>query len=169
MVGLALQLRIRSRSPDGEAAPALEICIEELLAALKELWEFARGIRPAVLTDHGLRAALDALVPLARRCRWTSPRACRRGWRPRRRGAVYFVVSEALENTAKYGRTTSVLLNARVADGRAEVTVSDDGVGGAFDGHITLDSPPGPGTTVREPGSIERSKAVCARVRQLGA
>ena len=105
----------RSRSASRNCSPAL-----------KELRELARGIHPAVLTDHGLRAALEALAARSP-ARWTSPRACRRGWRL----ALYFVVSEALANTASYARATSARLNARVADGRAEVTVSDDGAGGA--------------------------------------
>jgi signal transduction histidine kinase len=164
LVGLALRLRIVARSLDGDAAPALEDCIEELLAALKELRELARGIHPAVLTDHGLRAALEALA-----ARSTLPvefsASLPERLPPAQEVALYFVVSEALANVEKYARATSVRLDARVSGGRAEVTVSDDGVGGAvgraggglrglldrvdaLDGHITLESPPGHGTTV---------------------
>jgi signal transduction histidine kinase len=164
LVGLALQLRILSKSVDGETAPALDSCIDELLAALKELRELARGIHPAVLTDHGLGAALEALA-----ARSTLPvhfsASLPERLPPALEVALYFVVSEALANVAKYAKATSVRLDARVADGRAEVTVSDDGVGGALgrtggglrglldrvdalDGHITVDSPPGHGTTV---------------------
>ena len=43
----------------------------ELSGALEELRELARGIHPAVLADHGLRARPAGARPRARRCAWT--------------------------------------------------------------------------------------------------
>ena len=42
--------------------PMLAEAIDELDTSLSELRELARGIHPAVLTDHGLEPALQALA-----------------------------------------------------------------------------------------------------------
>src|SRR3954469_16778160 len=68
LVGLALDLQLaRETAADDPAAAAdmLGQAIEDLRGAIDELRELARGIHPAVLTTHGLAAALPAL---ARRC-----------------------------------------------------------------------------------------------------
>jgi len=43
----------------------LDAARDELTRALEELRELARGIHPAVLTDRGLEAALEALAERA--------------------------------------------------------------------------------------------------------
>ena len=80
--------------------------------------------------------------------------------------AIYFVVSEALTNVAKYARASSATVTVRRAADTVVVEVSDDGVGGAeiasgsglrglsdrvgaLDGRLELDSQPGEGTQVR--------------------
>jgi signal transduction histidine kinase len=63
---MTLQLAERrlERSPE-EARDALVRVNAELSEALKELRELARGLCPAVLSDHGLQAALGALAARA--------------------------------------------------------------------------------------------------------
>jgi signal transduction histidine kinase len=80
--------------------------------------------------------------------------------------AAYFVVSEALTNVTKYAQASAVTVTVREADRVLRIEIADDGVGGAdpsrgsglsgladrvaaLDGTITVDSPPGAGTTVR--------------------
>jgi signal transduction histidine kinase len=75
------------------------------------------------------------------------------------------VVAEALTNVAKYADATAARVEVARRDGRAVVTVSDDGVGGAdpgrgsglrglrdrveaLDGTLRVSSPPGGGTEV---------------------
>ena len=55
------------RDPDG-AEVQLRAALEELSMGLEELRELARGIHPAVLTERGLQAAVEAW-PRGRRCR----------------------------------------------------------------------------------------------------
>ena len=65
LVSLSLSLRLaESRFPDrpDEAARIVARARDELTHALEELRELARGIHPAILTDRGLAAAVDALV-----------------------------------------------------------------------------------------------------------
>jgi signal transduction histidine kinase len=169
LVALSLQLGLARRSLDGgdgrAAVTMLDAARDELARALEELRELARGIHPAVLTDRGLKAALEALAERA-------PLPVSLDQMPAERlpapveAAAYFVVAEALTNIAKYAGAS----NAEVRIGRngsyAVVEVSDDGVGGAdpavgtglrgladrlaaLDGRLDVHSPPGQGTTVR--------------------
>jgi signal transduction histidine kinase len=138
---------------------------EELAQALTELRELARGIHPAILTDRGLPAALDALAGRA-----PTPVdveiALDERLPPSIEAAAYYVVSEALANIAKYAQATAVTVSVGRRDGYALVEVADDGVGGAdpasgsglrgladrveaLDGRLEVVSPPGAGTRIR--------------------
>ena len=164
LVGLSLALRLAEdraeRDPQG-AAELLASARAELGEALDELRELARGIHPAVLSDHGLRAALPGL---AARCTVETDVEADVGRLPEAvEVAAYFVVSEALANVAKYAQATHADVTAAVRDGWLEVCVADDGVGGAdpqggsglqglldrvaaLGGDLTITSPPGAGT-----------------------
>jgi PAS domain S-box-containing protein len=167
LVSLSLSLRLAqnqlSRSP--EAAEAmLEASREELAQALEELRELARGIHPAVLTDRGLAAALEAL---AGRAPLPIDIECSNGdLPPPVEAAAYYVVSEALANVTKYAEASSVKVKVEQKNGQALVEVEDDGIGGAdpslgsglsgladrvasLRGKLSIDSPPGAGTRVR--------------------
>jgi signal transduction histidine kinase len=138
---------------------------DELGTALDELRELARGIHPAVLSDRGLQAAVEALAV-------RSPLPVRVVEVPGERlpeaveAAAYFVIAEALTNVAKYADANEATVAVRRTNGHAEVEVRDDGVGGAdpgrgsglhgladrvgaLDGSLSLDSPPGAGTILR--------------------
>ena len=167
LVALALKLRITRMKAESqpELSTLLDEASTELQASLDELRELARGIHPAVLTDRGLGAALEALasrapVPVTIACVPTD------GVPDAVATAIYFVVSEALTNVAKYARAKhATVVVRRVAD-NVVVEVSDDGVGGAdaargsglrglsdrvsaLDGRLELSSPAGEGTHLR--------------------
>jgi signal transduction histidine kinase len=167
LVSLALRLRmLRSElGGDADAAHELEMARNELDQALGELRELARGIHPSVLSDRGLRAALEGLASRAPLPVELS--AAPGGRLPERvEAAAYFVVAEALTNVTKYSLATHVSVNVTLDDGGVVVEVSDDGIGGAdpakgsglrglldrvsaLEGRFELDSRPGRGTTVR--------------------
>jgi signal transduction histidine kinase len=159
-LGLAEQ-RIHS-DPDG-AAELIARAREEAQLAVKELRELARGIHPAVLSDHGLGPALEALasrapVPVQISGVPAEPLA------PPVEAAAYFVTAEALTNVAKHARARGAWVVLSVENGSLRLQVRDDGVGGAnpagtglhglrdrvdaLDGQIAVDSPPGGGTAV---------------------
>ena len=83
LVSLAITLRLLDRLVDEDPAEAharLAAASEELSQALAELRELARGLHPAVLSDHGLRAAILGCCH-APPCPWrcsTRRRAARR-------------------------------------------------------------------------------------------
>jgi len=146
------------------ATQILREASNELAEALKELRELARGLHPAVLTDRGLEAALEALAE-----RSTVPVELRLELEGRLPAgvevAVFYVVSEALTNVAKYAGATAALVHVADAGDHVLVVVADDGVGGAdpddgtglrglvdrvaaLDGQLEVVSPVGGGTRV---------------------
>jgi signal transduction histidine kinase len=171
LVSLALDLRLlRARlKDDPDAAATVEELADKLAAALAELRELARGIHPAVLSDHGLATAIHVLVeraPLPVDCSIefdaSLPRTAE--------AAAYFVVAEGLTNVVKYANATRASVRVRRRGDALEVVVADDGVGGAqmdagsglrglsdriaaLEGELELDSPLGEGTrlTARMP------------------
>jgi PAS domain S-box-containing protein len=132
LVSLSLDLRMaRSTVAEGsETARLLEGASRELMAALEELRELARGIHPAVLTDQGLRAAIQNLTGRA-----TVPVSAVveiEGNLPAQvEAAVYYVIAEALTNVTKYATATAADVAVSSDAGGVRVAVADDGVGGA--------------------------------------
>jgi signal transduction histidine kinase len=164
-VSVALGLAKSQLRTDPQAAEAmLNGAREELGRALAELRELARGIHPAVLTDHGLRVALEAM---AERAALPVQLAVPPGRMAEPvEAAAYYVVCEAVANTTKYAHAQLVTVSVSQQDGHVVVIISDDGVGGAdpyagsglrgladrveaLDGRLSVSSPPGGGTTIR--------------------
>ena len=167
LVSLALQLRAGEAAVPAEhpeVRAQLADAARELTTALDELRELSRGIHPAILTEGGLGPALKAL---ARRSTVPAEVAVAVAVRPPEPVEVcaYYVVSEALANTAKHAGASTVWIDARVSDGHLRLSVRDDGRGGAaadrgsgltgladrveaLNGTISVSSPVGVGTTV---------------------
>ena len=167
MVAVAVTLGLAEARFASDPKSAIELISqarEEAQAAVKELRELARGIHPAVLSDHGLGPALEALASRA-------PVPVDVSGVPDGQldheveACAYYVTAEALTNVAKYARASSASVELSLEDDRLRVRVSDDGVGGAdpatgtglrglrdrvdaLDGDLEVDSPPGGGTTV---------------------
>jgi signal transduction histidine kinase len=167
LVSVALELSMVRAKLDKDPPAARELLAaaqDDLARGLDELRELARGIHPVVLTEQGLGPALDALLVRA-------PVAVEIAELPEERlaapveAAAYYVVAEAITNVAKYARASHATVSIRRSDGRATVTVSDDGVGGAdpasgsglkglaarveaLNGRLDIDSPPERGTRI---------------------
>jgi signal transduction histidine kinase len=168
LVSLSLALRLaRTRlASDPEAAAAtMNEAAAELARALEELRELARGIHPAVLTDRGLKAAVEALAGRAALPVEISDVSAERMPEPVE-VAAFYVISESLANVAKYASASVARVSVIREDGRLVVEVDDDGVGGAdaskgsglrgladrveaLSGCLHVQSEPGRGTRVR--------------------
>jgi signal transduction histidine kinase len=154
----------------GDLKDQLSRIVSGLAEVSVELQEISRGIPPAILTKGGLPAAL---AQLARRCpvpvrldvaiTATLPEPLQI--------AAYYLVAEALTNTAKHAHASIVDVQLDADDIDAgdpvlRVWVRDDGRGGAdphggsglaglndrveaLGGRLRLHSPPGAGTTLR--------------------
>jgi PAS domain S-box-containing protein len=168
LVALSLALRVAQArvesDPDGARA-MLAQAGEELSLALAELRELARGLHPAVLTDRGLRAAVEMLAG-------RTPVPVEVAEIPDERlpepveAAAYYLIAEALTNVAKYAEASTVRVRVAARDASLLVEVADDGVGGAdpaggsglrgladrveaLGGSLDVFSPAGTGTCLR--------------------
>jgi signal transduction histidine kinase len=167
LVALTLDLKlVQARLEDDPrgAAALLAAAREELALAIEELRELARGLRPPVLAERGLRVALEALAKRAPMpVRIEAPLA--RRLPDEVETTTYYLVAEALTNAAKHSQATSATVRLSVAGGRVRVRISDDGSGGAavraggglrglaerleeLGGELEVDSPAGAGTTL---------------------
>jgi signal transduction histidine kinase len=167
LVSLALDLRV-AESEVPEELPQLRSQLssvgEGLSGAMNDLREISRGIHPAILSEGGLKPALKALarrsaipveldIQLDRRIPASAEIA------------AYYVAAEALANCTKHSQASVLAVDARVDGHVLQLTITDDGVGGAdpakgtglvglidrieaLGGTITINSPRGGGTVL---------------------
>jgi PAS domain S-box-containing protein len=163
LIALLLQLRGAQRGTI-EKAVVVDAAVEELAHAVRELRELAQGIHPSALTERGLAAALRivaARAPLDVELDVTDAPIDTNA-----AVAAYYIVSESLNNVAKYAGASRAAVRVRETGARLVVVVEDDGQGGAnmdggtglrglfdrvaaLDGSLDVDSPPGGGTRLR--------------------
>ena len=148
----------------GELQARLSRVADGLVGASEELQEISRGIHPAALARGGLAAALKTLarrsavpVELEVRAETRLPEPVE--------VAAYYIVSEALTNTAKHASASVVHVLVEAHDGVLGLSIRDDGCGGAdpgrgsgliglsdrvdaLGGTIEVASPSGEGTTL---------------------
>ncbi|MFF8818524.1 histidine kinase [Leucobacter sp. NPDC015123] len=188
LVAIAARLGILelelNHGDDAARRTALEAAQRQTERALESLRNTVRGIHPAVLSDHGLAAALTELgsrsaMPLRLEDRGF-PRLS-----PEREAAAYFVVAEALTNAAKHTSASVVRVALAADEERAYVVASDSGHGGvdidggtglrglreradALDGTLTIESPVGGPTrlTLSFP-LVEAQHSLPGRVRAV--
>ncbi|MGZ4186983.1 MAG: MASE1 domain-containing protein [Solirubrobacteraceae bacterium] len=175
LVSLALTLRLAKlqlhQSP-AETEHLLSEASDELQSAIDELRELARGIHPAVLTDHGLGPALEVLADHSHLPVEVTAHI------PRRlpttvEAVVYYVAAEGLTNIAKYAHATAATLQLAATNKNVVLCVGDNGQGGAdpdrgtglsgladrveaLGGKLELHSPPGQGTLLTASIPCER-------------
>ena len=134
LVSLGLELRMAEAAIPPEL-PALRAHISHMVTALtgvsEDLRELSRGIHPAILSRGGLGPALNTL---ARRS--TVPVEVHLGVNGRRlpdrvEVAAYYVVAEALTNTAKHAQASQVNVSATADEANLRLSIRDDGIGGA--------------------------------------
>jgi len=167
LVSLALELRdAEGAVPTGseELREQLRRIREGLGGALDDLREVSHGIHPAILSQGGLGSALRALarrsalpVELDLRLGAALPEPVE--------VAAYYVVAEALANAAKHASASAARLDVEASDGAIQLSIRDDGVGGAdlsrgtgliglrdrveaLGGTLAMESPAGEGTSV---------------------
>jgi signal transduction histidine kinase len=131
LVALTVKLRLLEQVANRDPTKAAEMASQLQTATtetLEDLRDLARGIYPPLLADQGLAAALQAQ---ARKSTLTvTVEAADLGRFPQDvEAAVYFSCLEALQNVAKYARTSHVTISLALSNGRLSFSVTDDGVG----------------------------------------
>jgi signal transduction histidine kinase len=168
LVVLAVQLRVAQEclQEDPASAGAMLATIgEELKLALEELRELARGLHPAVLSDHGLGPALRSLAnrtPFPVEVVGAPPERLDEGVE----AAIYYVAAESLTNAVKHADASEARVEIATTDAAITVAIRDNGTGSAtmeggsglrgladrveaLGGDFDLESPSGGGTVVR--------------------
>ena len=167
LVSLGMTIGLAEELIERDPAAARKLLAEAREAsgtALVELRHLVRGIHPPVLAERGLDGAIRALalnlrIPVALEIDLPS--------RPQTpvESAAYFTVAEALANVVRHSGARSARVTIQHAGNLLSMAVEDDGVGGAdpargtglrgierrlaaFDGTMTLSSPPGGPTVV---------------------
>jgi signal transduction histidine kinase len=167
LVSLSMMIGLADTLIDRKPAEAHQLLAEARKSsgtALVELRHLVRGIHPPVLAERGLDGAVRALalslpIPIAVDVDLPG--------RPHTpvESAAYFAVAEALTNIIRHSRAHTGSVSLRHLDGVLTILVTDDGTGGAdpaagtglrgierrlaaFDGMITLASPPGGPTVI---------------------
>ena len=165
LVSLALRVRaIEATLPAElvELRAELSGVVDEQTNLLDQLREIAHGIHPATLSEDGLEPALKTLanrspIPVELKVRADArlPEEVEL--------AAYYIVAEALANTAKHSHASLVHILVATRGRTLRIAVRDDGVGGAdpargtgllglraraqaVGGTVSLDSQPAAGT-----------------------
>jgi signal transduction histidine kinase len=168
LIALGVDVRVAEEIAAADGTSPLREKLAEIsqnvATTFDELHEIARGIHPAILRHGGLSAAVRALsrrstVPVVA----DVPAELRLP--DHIEIAAYYLISEAITNTAKHANASTIHVIVRSPDGQLRLTISDDGAGGAnrdagsgliglidrvqaLGGTIDLHSPLGKGTTI---------------------
>jgi signal transduction histidine kinase len=167
LTSIAMALGLASsklgKEPD-EARGVLDEARKGLSVALAELRDLSQGIHPGLLTERGLRPALEDLAYSAQfPIRVTTEL---NGRLPEQvEAGAYYVIAEALANVAKHASASSATVRVWREDGRLLLSIRDDGIGGAdprgsglrgladrvqaLGGTLAVDSPAQRGTEIR--------------------
>ena len=135
LVSLAMTIGLVQTKLDTDPATAKALIAEaheDAKTALVELRNVVRGIAPTILSDRGLDAALSSVVQRAA-VQTTLDVDLPRRLPEETESVAYFVVAEALTNTAKHAQASRAAVTVRLdrAENKLHVSVFDDGRGGA--------------------------------------
>jgi PAS domain S-box-containing protein len=174
LTSLLIGLRNLGYTPAPDAAPMRVGDLERIaVSTIDEVRRLARGLRPSVLDDLGLSAALERYAADYERGHGITVEVEAPDPSPDRlpeavETALYRIVQEALTNTAKHAVAKAVRIVVERGPSSVQVTVEDDGCGfdddagsgGQFGlsgmreraallgGCLTIESGPGRGTRV---------------------
>ncbi|MET8999503.1 sensor histidine kinase [Amycolatopsis sp. NPDC004169] len=168
IAAVVLQLGIADQLYDRDPETARDLLVkaqDTATDALAELRTVVRSIHPPLLSERGLAGAVRALaerspVPVAVDVEYEAGRPAAV------EAAAYFVVAEALANVTKHADASQVDITLGGTASVVRLEIRDDGRGGAdesggsglagirrraeaFDGTLTLTSPPGGPTVLR--------------------
>jgi PAS domain S-box-containing protein len=177
LVATLINLQLAEQRWDAAPGRARELvgqAMNDTKRGIDDLRELAAGLHPAILTQHGLPAAVRALadrVPIPVEIdvpgvRLPAPIEA----------SLYFFCSEALTNIAKHAQATSAWVRLEIDGDLCVAEVRDDGIGaasprsqdsgltglsdriGALGGTLTITSPPAQGTVLRATVPVQGSE-----------
>jgi PAS domain S-box-containing protein len=177
LVATLINLQLAEQRWDAAPDRARELvgrAMDDTRRGIEDLRELAAGLHPAILTQHGLPAAIRALadrVPIPVEINVPGVRL------PAPiEASMYFFCAEALTNIAKHAQATSAWVRLEIDGDLCVAEVRDDGIGaasprsqdsgltglsdriGALGGTLTITSPPAQGTVLRATVPVQGSE-----------
>lgn len=134
LAGLMLMLRVAGRTEDAKEREArIDEVREEIGAAADAVRRIARGLRPPILDEVGLQAALESLVRSLRNAHGldidlTIERPVMRSGADAEL-AMYRIVQEALSNAIRHSGASRMTVSLQAEDHVLRAEVRDDGRG----------------------------------------
>jgi PAS domain S-box-containing protein len=160
-ITINLQWMQRSGAVNEIGQPRIRESIEVIDDALRRVRELSLELRPSMLDDLGLSAALSWYT--SRYAERTGIAAVVSGDLPRSidlgrpiETACFRIVQEALTNAARYSRASRIEVNIEKQNGALKMTIADDGVGFVVKDHLSA----GLATALGLRGMKERALAV---------
>ena len=162
---IAIMMKL-GRADDGTLSQTVRESLDDLEAVVDDVREVGRGLYPAVLTDHGIIPALNAVrqrtsVPLDLQADGVGR------YSPEVESAIYYCCVEAIQNATKHGGAENqITVTVRDEGDLVRFDVSDDGAGfepgsaagtglqnmedrvGALGGRLSVTAAPGAGATI---------------------
>ncbi len=155
---LATRLPADRRTEIVELRTGLDVAIDELRALVQ-------SVLPALLLERGLRAAVQEIVDRMPIPTDLETSAEFHPLPPPVESAAFYVVAEGLTNGVKHSGADRMRVRLELVDRQLRIEIADNGVGGArtgtgsglgsledrvdaLGGRLTVDSPPGAGTTM---------------------
>jgi signal transduction histidine kinase len=177
LVSLGMNLGLAEQMIEADPAQAKRLLTDARTsagAALSDLRDLVRGIHPPVLADRGLEGAIRALVVTVPTQVEVSVDLPPGGLPDPLESAVYFAVAESIANVVKHSQARHAWVRVEHTADMLCVVVGDDGCGGAdpergtglsgvanrlaaFDGTLSVVSPPGGPTILRVEVPCEQS------------
>jgi signal transduction histidine kinase len=162
LVSLAMSLGMAEDKIGDDPEAARQLVAEARASAsvaLSELRDLVRGIDPPVLTERGLAGAIEALALASAVPVEVDVQPAERLPAPLE-SAIYFITAEALTNVARHSEATWTFVRLWRDEAMLHLLIRDDGQGradpargtglrgierrlAAFDGRLTVTSPPG--------------------------
>lgn len=120
---------LADKAENREISDALTRAAAENAAAMQEIRNLVRGLRPALLEKNGLEAALKSLAEkneLDMKIEVIGDR-----FDSDIESAIYLICSEAIMNVMRHSRATTMSINIMKKERIISLEIQDDGVGGA--------------------------------------
>lgn len=159
----AVQISLQSArpSPDDGTSRVIDGCLAILDEALQLVHDLSLDLRPSLLDDLGLGAALRWYVERTTARAGLEPRLSIESLRPRLSSEVetacFRIAQEALTNIVRHARAKTVWVSVAHEDSLLKLAVRDDGVG--FDLNVAL-AQKGPDASLGLQGMQERASAL---------
>lgn len=136
LTAIKINLQTAQHAPGALPAPEMQENVQIIDNALRQVRHLALALRPSMLDNLGLRAALQWLAKdQAQRAGWVLTLeldALERRLHCELETCFFRVAQEALTNVARHARATQVRVRLQCSDGMLHLQVQDNGVGADF-------------------------------------